>query len=307
MKIALFGPGDWCIGDTYRTLASLLNAKHLNWSVPHRKEDLQGHDRILTQAGEGTHCLVGAYQVDRAKIFAVGHAASDIVQWLKCEDNNRLCQYAGFGVISDTLAAESLSMGVTRVPVILRQGIDCSLYASSLPESLKTVGYAAVWERRNEYGVEIKRGKLVQEIANKVGLSFKSATCPAKPGETYYQTETTPHEKMPDFYRSVDVVIVSSLQEGGGMPMLEGAAAGRLTIGTPVGDIPRLAYEGFGLLAPLNEEAFVKFAVETLEFYKLHTLEFRSKCESIRQASRKRDWSNVIQDWIEFLKPAPST
>ena len=301
MKIAFFGPGDWCIGDTYRTLASLLGAEHLDWSIPHRPEDFRRYDRILTQVGSGTHSLVGAHHVDRTRIYAVAHAASDIIYWLGCEDNDRIRQYAGFGVVSDTLAAESLSMGVARIPTILRQGIDCSLYDSPPSGSLKTIGYAAIWARRTEYGREMKRGRLVREIAEKSGLLFKPATRPARPGEAYYQSEGIPHEKMPEFYREVDAVIVSSLQEGGGMPMLEGAAAGRLAIGTPVGDIPRLAYDGLGLLAPLNEGAFVEFAVETLEHYKQHPLEFHSKCESIKQASRKRDWPNVIRDWAGFL------
>ena len=48
------------------------------------------------------------------------------------------------------------------------------------------------------------------------------------------------------------------------MPPYEAAAAGRLVIGTPVGDFPRLCLEGMGVLGPLNDQAFEDFAVTEL-------------------------------------------
>jgi len=74
-------------------------------------------------------------------------------------------------------------------------------------------------------GVEQKRGRLAQSCAEEAGLEFK-------------RTEDTPMDQMPDFYASIDALIMPSLQEGAGLPALEAAAAGRLVIGTPVGHFP---------------------------------------------------------------------
>ena len=45
--------------------------------------------------------------------------------------------------------------------------------------------------------------------------------------------------------------------------MLEAAAAGRLVIGTPVGHFPRKAYQGGGILAPIEADKFTAFAAAT--------------------------------------------
>ena len=178
---------------------------------------------------------------------------------------------------------------ITRVPVVLKQGIPCAAYDMPLPERLRTVGYAALMERTNEYAVEIKRGSLARKAATRAGLDFKIAT-----GLT--------REQMPDFYRSVDALILSSLQEGGAMPPYEAAAAGRLVIGTPVGDFPRLCLEGMGILGPLNDQVFEDFAVATLRRYVADETLFRMKCASIKTAARdNRDWKIVMPEWQKFI------
>lgn len=301
VKIAIFGPTDWCIGEIWRNVAPCVGADIIDWSVSHPRDLFAGYDRVITQAGEAAKTL-RSYDVPREKILVTGNAASDVIGFLRIEGNEHIREYAGYAVVSDTLAAQSLAIGITRMPSILRHGIDCRRYASPIPDRLRTVGYAAVWSRTNDHGVEIKRGRLAKEIAGKARLGFRSAANPAEGGAEYYQARITPGEKMPDFYRSVDAVIMPSLEEGGGMPMMEGAAAGRLTIGTPVGEFPRLACEGMGILAPLGERDFVDFAVGVLGRYAYDDASFREKCRSIQASAWGRDWSNVIQDWIDFAR-----
>jgi glycosyltransferase involved in cell wall biosynthesis len=64
---------------------------------------------------------------------------------------------------------------------------------------------------------------------------------------------------MPDFYRSVDAVLITSVTEGAQLPVKEGAAAGRLVISTPVGDFPLRAYHGVGIIAPIESQKIHKF------------------------------------------------
>lgn len=301
MRIAIFNDTGWSIGDMYAHIAPHIGGECLEWSRCYSREAFAGCDRVLTLAGDGDRCLTEQYVIPREKILAVAHAEQDVQRLLRFAGNDGIRRLAGFGVVSDSLANSSIAIGITRVPTVLRQGIDCRFYESQIPESLRRIGYATLLERKNEYGVEIKRGELVRRATELAGLEFK----PALPSNNRF--DGIPRAKMPDYYRSVDAVVMSSLQEGGGMPPLEAAAAGRLVIGTPVGDFPRLACEGIGILAPLNDEAFVEFTADVLVSYKMNVDLFRKKCLDIQAASCKRDWPRVIGDWIRFASAGVTT
>lgn len=301
-KILVWGDSTWSIGQMYTKIAQGVGGEFKDWLLPVNAEYFRGFDKILVQAGSPVRVLVYAHQVPREKIFAVSHSEEGSYTYLKAEENENINKYGGYATVSDTLACSSLSMGITRVPTVLRQGIDCDHYFSPPPQELKTVGYAAVFCRPNVQGVEIKRGALVEKAVEQAGLEFKPAIPGNDPSQPYYRQKIIAKENMPSYYRSVDCVVMSSLQEGGSMPPYEAAAAGRLVIGTPTGDFPRLCYEGQGILAPLNSEAFVEFTRDTLNFYKNNSTDFQNKCQSIQSAVRKnRDWPVVMSDWRDFL------
>ena len=86
------------------------------------------------------------------------------------------------------------------------------------------------------------------------------------------------------------------------MPATEAAAAGRLVISTPVGVFPQRAYEGMGIMGPLEEDAFRKFAIETLVYYKNNPSEFVEKCSESQAAAKKSDWKNMIHDWVALIE-----
>jgi glycosyltransferase involved in cell wall biosynthesis len=97
-------------------------------------------------------------------------------------------------------------------------------------------------------------------------------------------------------------VIQSSLEESGGLATMEGAAAGRLIIGTPVGYLGANGARGAGILVPLDEEGFLKETAKHLNYYRDNPTEYRQKCESMQQFARENyDWSVVIQNWVEVL------
>ena len=107
---------------------------------------------------------------------------------------------------------------------------------------------------------------------------------------------------MPDFYRTVDAVVTSSISEANALPVMEAAAAGRLVIGTPVGNFPRAAYEGTGIIAPIEADKFKEFTTATLRYYKDNPAEFVRKCQDIQRAAIKLDWQYVIDDWVELIE-----
>ena len=109
---------------------------------------------------------------------------------------------------------------------------------------------------------------------------------------------------MPEFYRSVDAVVTSSISEAAQLPVMEAAAAGRLVIGTPVGHFPQRAYDGCGIIAPIEAEKFTAFTAATLRYYKDNPSAYVEKCRSIQEAARKFDWHYAIGDWIALIEAA---
>src|SRR5262249_35777271 len=153
-----------------------------------------------------------------------------------------------------------------------------------LADRLSSVGYATVMERQTVSGVERKRGPLAKACADAAGLRFVAV-------------DDLPFDRMPDFYAGVESVVMPSLQEGAGLPPLEGAAAGRLVIGTPVGHFPRLACEGLGILGPLDGGAFIRFTTEKLIYYRDNPSAYVDKCAAIQEAAKQRDWQYTVKDW----------
>lgn len=295
MKLAIYTDTGWSLGQLYGGLAPHLGADCLEWSRSYPPGTFEAYDRVLTLAGDGSRSLVERYGIPRGKILVVAHAEQDVLRLLEYDGNDGVYRYAGYGVVSDTLACSSLTAGVRRVPTVLRQGVDCAAYAAPLPERLRVVGYGALLSRPNEYGVEIKRGELVRRACELARVEFR----PAVP--TNRREDAVPRDEMPAYYASVDAVVCSSLQEGGAMPPYEAAASGRLVYGTPVGDFPRLAYEGMGILAPLNDVEFVEFLAGSLGEFRRSRRTFQQACRAIQQAAQKRDLAAVAGDWVRFV------
>jgi glycosyltransferase involved in cell wall biosynthesis len=291
-KTLIYCDTGWSLGQLYSAVAPHVGADFVDWSTLYPPEFFQKYDRVLTLAGSGSSILVDLYKVPRSKILVVAHADEDLIKMLRHDGDEGVRYYAGFGVVSDTLACVSLSLGMTRVPTVLRQGICCATYAALPASQLRTVGYAAVMSKSNAYGVEIKRGELVMKVVEGLGLKFEPAMTKGR----------LTRDQMSGYYKTVDAVVCSSLQEGGARPPYEAAAAGRLVVGTPVGDFPRLALEGMGVMGPLNDGPFAEFLGKTLGYYRSNRRCFQLKCKSIQAAARGRDWPAVVGDWVRFVK-----
>jgi glycosyltransferase involved in cell wall biosynthesis len=182
--------------------------------------------------------------------------------------------------------------GVPRIPKVASLGINFAEFHMEVPSRLETVGYASSMSTKT-YGVEWKRGELAEAAAREAGLAFRVA------GSTEKQIS---FHDMPDFYRTVDAVVTSSVSEANALPVMEAAAAGRLVIGTPVGNFPRNAYEGAGIIAPIEADKFKEFTAATLRYYKDNPSEFVRKCQDIQKAAPKFDWKHMIGDWIELIE-----
>jgi GR25 family glycosyltransferase involved in LPS biosynthesis len=75
-------------------------------------------------------------------------------------------------------------------------------------------------------------------------------------------------------------------------------------IGTPVGHFPFKAYQGAGIIAPIESERFKGFTTAILRFYKENPAAYVEKCRSIQDAARKFDWQYFIGDWVYLIEAA---
>ena len=299
-RILIYTQTSWAFGAVHSSLAAQLRAAGWvadvkDWSKQYYlsefQKEVEQYDYVLTVASGGNATLAHSYGIAPEKIVIVAHDEWDLQKMIAAEGIDDFDRYAGYGVISDTLACSSIALGIKRVPFVVRYGVEFAKYRHDLSTGLSRVGYATTMERLTVSGLERKRGALAKACVEAVGLEF-------------VPVDDLPFEAMPEFYGSVNSVVMPSLQEGAGLPPLEGAAAGRLVIGTPVGHFPRLAYEGLGILAPLEAGAFQRFTAETLIYYRDNPSAYVEKCGAIQEAAKQRDWQYTVKDWIELFDNA---
>jgi len=300
-KILIYGYTQWSHGRVYYDLCKHLHRRGyvvdiLDWRVNHAGyigEILPYYDLCMT-ALDGVRTLVDSYGIPYEKIIALSHHELDMRMLIEQKGIDSFEKFANFGVVSEFVYCASQILGVPRVPMVAPLGVNFSEFYMAIPKRLETVGYASSMSTKT-YGVEWKRGELAEAAAREAGLSFKIA------GSTASQISF--HE-MPEFYRSVDAVLTTSLSESGPLTVTEAAAAGRLVIGTPVGHFPGRAYQGGGILAPVEAEKFKTFVAETLRYYRENPNAFVDKCRRIQESARQYDWQYMIDPWIELIESA---
>lgn len=98
-----------------------------------------------------------------------------------------------------------------------------------------------------------------------------------------------PHEEMPAFYRSIDVIVCPSRAEGNPNPLLEGMACGAFPVSFDVGIAPMLIEDGInGLL--IREQ--------TVPALRAALLQCRNNLADVRRASLlNRERIRALRDW----------
>lgn len=300
-KVVIFGYTKWSHGRVYYDLCNHLYRQGyivdiLDWQVGHADyiSKLSSYYDLFMCACDGIRMLTDTYKVPYDRTIAISHHEFDLRMLIEQKGTEIFNWFVNFGVVGESLYAASLAMGVPKVPMIASLGINYSEFHGDVSDKLQTVGYAGSM-RVKTFGVEWKRGELAEAAAREAGLAFKVA------GSTANQIS---FHDMPDFYRSVDAVLMSSISEGAGLPVMEAAAAGKLVIGTPVGHFPRKAYEGGGIIAPIEADRFKAFAATTLRYYRDNRAAYVDKCRSIQAAARQFDWQHSLADWVELIEVA---
>jgi glycosyltransferase involved in cell wall biosynthesis len=102
-----------------------------------------------------------------------------------------------------------------------------------------------------------------------------------------------------ELYRQSDVLLVTSMQEGFGFPLLEAVATGLPFVSTDVGIASELSHHGYGFIARKEEEfpALVSKSLESGIYAKQNGLRFIAENFSWRKSAEK-----AVQLYAEIMK-----
>lgn len=298
-KILFYTQNRWAFGSLHSSLIKELY-KHniigdiLDWSNPYTLEEfkllIDTYDYFVTTPDAIMH-LYNIFKVPFEKIIAVAHEQWDLYLANKNSGVEYFNKIKDFSVISKILLNTCKDLNITRIPKITPAGINFeNFYQPIIRKNLKYIGYGGSKQSYNFFGKDRKRGHLVEQVVKE----FK-------------ELELINHNNynflcVPGYYKCIDCIIVSSLEEAGGMPAMEAAAAGKLVISTPLGYFEKHGPNGGGIVAPLDEVTFKEKVSKTLRFYIDNPREYILKCEAIQSYARYNyDWSVNIDSWIELL------
>lgn len=296
-RVLFFVGTGWAFGSVHFELVKYLHSRGLvadvlDFGRGYNRDEMAVmaayYDCVVGILGE-TWPLIDNYGIPHEKIVVIAHGEYDLQHALETRPPEEIDRFAGYGVISEWLLQLSAELGIRRIPKIVKYGVNYQRFLAPLPAQLRVVGYGGSMHRADPAGVDWKRGVLAQEAAEAAGLVFMPA------GRYHYLA-------MPQYYRQVDAVLVTSLREGFGLPAMEAAAAGRLVISTSVGGFPDQAARGAGITAPLAADEFKEFVIDKLNYYKGNPAEYREMCGQIQEAAKCLDWEYTVDDWIELIR-----
>jgi hypothetical protein len=291
-KVLFYTSSFWAYGSLHYGLIRRLYSRGvlanlLDWDKQYQVEEMQqicdAHDIVVTTSRHLS--LVHNFGISPDKIYVVVHGEIDFNDFRP--DMNY--GYAKVGVVANNIKVKAVDLGIQKDVHLLRCGVDFNYYKSKPATNLKSIGFASIY-RRIENGVDIKRGELVEQIAKDCNLGFNKSK--------HYQ-----YLSMPSFYRSSDCIIQSSTKETIGLPMLEAACAGRLTIGSEIGYIHEFNHlRHGGIVVPTDEFGFVDKTKQVLDYYKKDSIAFHQRCKEIQEYARYNyDWEYFLDDWEAFL------
>lgn len=296
MRIAFFTYQEWAFGAIHDALCKELYKKGIyahiiDWQKQYSYEEFSAFSKLFdyfcTVPGNAPPVL-NDYGVPNEKIALVAHGRFDIQCGLAY--NNKFDECGIFGGVSPDLAEYAKMSGINREMRIAKNGIHFDNFYAPAATSLSTIGYGGVLEYKNRYNndIDLKRGYLVKSVSEGLNIPV-------------HLVSRRHYLGMPAYYPDVDCVMVSSTEESCGLPLMEGAAAGRLPISTPVG-VARDYENAPGIVLPFDEGEYVSTAVQEMHRLSMASDEFHRKCVEAQEFARANyDWSVRIDDWVKLF------
>lgn len=309
-RIVFYFEPNWAFGTVHYELIKYLwdygfNCQLLPWNKSYTRgemEELNSTTDLFVTTPHGWRFLGYDYATVKPEQCAiVSHAKLDMTELIHYHGHDDFDRFYKYGAVSQWLVDVGQELGIRRTAELTPVAINYNTFYSEPNDSLRVVGYTGSYHKRDEFSQDMvssdlaqpkyhKRGWLVEEAVRRAGLEFRVA-------QQYHNSFIT----MPGFYKGVDAVVAASTEEGAGLPVMEGGAAGKLIISTAVGHWQQKIGEKGGHAVPVAEEEFLERTVELLSYYKNNPDKYRARCREIQHHARTYDWSNVIDKWVNFL------
>jgi glycosyltransferase involved in cell wall biosynthesis len=309
-RVVFYFEPNWAFGTVHYELFKYLwgygfNCHLLPWNKSYTREEmieLNETTDLFVTTPHGWRFLGYDYQtVPAEKCVIISHAKLDMTELLHYHGKEDFDKFYKYGAVSSWLVDVSKSLGIEREAELTPVAVNCNTFYSPPNDRLKVVGYTGSYHAKQEFSQDQvssdlaqpkyhKRGWLVEEAVRRAGLEFKVA-------QPYHNSFIT----MPGFYKKVDAIVAASTEEGAGLPVMEGGAAGKLVISTAVGHWNQRIGSAGGYAVPVDEEAFLEKTVEILSYYKDNPDKYRQRCLEIQHHAQSYDWKYVIDKWVNIL------
>jgi glycosyltransferase involved in cell wall biosynthesis len=309
-RVVFYFEPNWAFGTVHYELCKYLwdygfNCQVLPWNKSYTRqemEELNDTTDIFVTTPHGWRFLGYDYcTVKPEQCVIISHAKLDMTELIHFHGYEDFYRFKKYGAVSQWLVDLSKELGITRPAELTPVGVNCNTFYSKPSERLEIVGYTGSFHSREEFNQEMinsslaqpkyhKRGWLVKEAAEQCGLGFRIA-------QHYHNSFIT----MPGFYKNVDAIVAASTEEGAGLPVMEGGAAGKLIISTPVGHWDTKITEAGGHAVPVGEREFLDKTVELLSYYKSNPDKYKARCLEIQNHAQSYDWRHVIEKWVSIL------
>lgn len=309
-RVVFYFEPNWAFGTVHYELFKYLwgygfNCQLLPWNTSYTKEEmleLNETTDLFVTTPHGWRFLGYNYgTVKPEQCVIISHAKLDMTELIHFhgyEDFDRFHRYA---CVSQWLVDLSKELGIQRPAELTPVAINCNTFYNTPNDSLRVVGYTGSFHPKEEFSDDMvqsnlaqpkyhKRGWLVKEAVERAGLEFRVA-------QPYHHSFVT----MPGFYKKIDAVVAASTEEGAGLPVMEGGAAGKLVISTAVGHWHQRIGDKGGYAVPIEEKEFLERTVEILSYYKSNPEKYRQRCLEIQNHAQSYDWKYVIDRWVDIL------
>ena len=227
-RVAIWSERGWSIGRIHNAVVKYLendfDFEYFDWSKDCSKlwKNWDDYDVILGTTAITFHQVEVGYISEipekmKKKLFAVMHAEVVDVDQFKEQ-----ILYRDEGTVKYGGISPSVSRIIGSNPYTVPTGVDTThFYKVRDINEINTIGQVSHPNKYKEY-MDIKRPHWLSQIAEKSGTQFK---------HVYGHSM----EKTIELYEGIDMLVVTSSTEGGGLSILEAAAMGIPVISTKVG------------------------------------------------------------------------
>ena len=200
----------------------------------------------------------------------------------------RICyKFHYYGVCNENLKDIITNKFPDKKVFTLTHGVDTELFSPRKRTSEKT--FHVGWVGRCERG--LKRFDLAKKITEKYNFNLRVAGYKSRP-----------HHKMPNFYRSVDCLLVTSDTEAHPMIVYEAMSCEVPVVTTNVGDVSRYIIDGEnGFILPID--APMSDFAEKINILKNNVSLRNEMGEKARKTIlEKLTWSKIAEQYMPLMK-----